>query len=220
MGAVAAGFAEPVLAAQSTFRTVMDAMARPGTVRRLPGVPAPAPLSPTAAAVALTLLDYETPFWLDAPLAAAPEVARFLSFHTGARVTADPADAAFAFVTEAAAVPPFAIFAQGSAEYPDRSTTLVLQVAHVAEGEGMVLRGPGIAGTRRLAASPLPADFLDQLGENRAQFPRGIDILLAAPAAVVGLPRSLHLVSRFRSSHNLAAPSDANFGIKGTLANL
>jgi hypothetical protein len=29
-----------------------------------------------------------------------------------------------------------------------------------------------------------------------------------------------HLVSRFRSSQTLAAPSDANFGIKGTPANL
>lgn len=193
MGAVAAGFAEPVLAAQSTFRTVMDAMARPGTVRRLAGMAAPAPLSPSAAAIALTLLDYETPFWLDAPLASAPEVARFISFHTGARLTADPAGAAFAFVAEPSAAPPFATLAQGSAEYPDRSTTLVLQVAHLAEAEGMTLRGPGIAGARRLAASPLAADFLDQLSENRAQFPRGIDILLAAPDAVAGLPRSLHV---------------------------
>ena len=77
MSAVAVGFAEPVLAAQTTFRTVMDALARPGSVRRLAGVAAPAPLSPSAAAIALTLLDYETPFWLDAPLAGAPEVVRF-----------------------------------------------------------------------------------------------------------------------------------------------
>jgi len=193
MNAVAAGFAEPVLAAQATFRTVMDAMARPGTLRQLAGVAAPAPLSPTAAAIALTLLDYETPFWLDAPLAATGEVARFISFHTGARGTADPAAAAFAFVAAPAAAPPFARFAQGSAEYPDRSTTLVLQVARLAEGDGMVLRGPGIAGTRRLAASPLPVNFLDQLSDNRAQFPRGVDILLAAADAVAGLPRSLQL---------------------------
>jgi alpha-D-ribose 1-methylphosphonate 5-triphosphate synthase subunit PhnH len=193
MNAVAAGFAEPVLAAQATFRVVMDAMARPGTIRRLAGVPAPAPLSPSAAAVALTLLDYETPFWLDAPLAQAGEVARFICFHTGARVTADPADAAFAFVATPAAAPPFASFAQGSLEYPDRSTTLVLQVAHLAEGEGLVLRGPGIAETRRLAASPIPADFLDQLADNRARFPRGVDIVLAASDAVAGLPRSLHV---------------------------
>ncbi|HEV2955004.1 MAG TPA: phosphonate C-P lyase system protein PhnH [Xanthobacteraceae bacterium] len=193
MSAVAPGFAEPVLAAQSTFRTVMDAMARPGTVRRLAGITAPGPLLPTAAAIALTLLDYETPFWLDAPLAAAPEVARFISFHTGARLTMDPADAAFAFAAAPAATPPFAMFAQGSGEYPDRSTTLVLQVARLAEGEGMTLRGPGIAGARRLAASPLPADFFDQLADNRAQFPRGIDILLAAHGAVAGLPRSLNV---------------------------
>jgi alpha-D-ribose 1-methylphosphonate 5-triphosphate synthase subunit PhnH len=193
MNAVAAGFAEPVLAAQAAFRVVMDAMARPGTIRRLAGIAAPAPLSATAAAVALTLLDYETPFWLDAPLTDGGEAARFISFHTGARVTADPAAAAFAFVAAPAAAPPFARFAQGSAEYPDRSTTLVLQVARLSEDDGMVLRGPGTAGTRRLKASPLPANFLDQLADNRAQFPRGIDILLAAPDAVAGLPRSLQV---------------------------
>jgi len=194
MRTVAVAFAAPVLAAQTTFRTVMDAMARPGSVRRLAGIASPAPLAPSAAAIALTLLDYETPFWLDAPLAGASEVARFISFHTGARLTADPAAAAFAFVAAPAAAPPFARFAQGSLEYPDRSTTLVLQVTHLAESDGMTLRGPGIAGARRLAASPLPADFLAQLAENRAQFPRGIDILLAANDAVAGLPRSLRAV--------------------------
>jgi len=193
MSAVAAGFAEPVLAAQTTFRSVMDAMARPGRVRRLAGIAAPAPLSPTAAAIALTLLDYETPFWLDAPLAAAAEVARFISFHTGAQLTADPANAAFAFVAAPAAAPPFATFAQGSLEYPDRSTTLVLQVTQLAESDGMTLHGPGIAGVCRLSASPLPCDFIAQLVENRALFPRGIDILLVANDAVAGLPRSLHV---------------------------
>lgn len=192
MSAVAAGFAEPVLAAQATFRTVMDAMARPGTARQLAGIAAPAPLSPAAAAIALTLLDYETPFWLDPPLAAAPQVARWISFHTGAPRTDDPATAAFAFVADSAAAPPFDTFAIGNQEYPDRSTTLVLQVERLGDGDGLVLRGPGIAGTRRLAASPLPADFLDRLVENRARFPRGVDIVLASADAVAALPRSVH----------------------------
>jgi len=192
MSAVAAGFAESVLAAQATFRTVMDAMARPGTARQLAGIAAPAPLSPAAAAIALTLLDYETPFWLDPPLAAAPQVARWISFHTGAPRTDDPATAAFAFVADSAAAPPFDTFAIGNQEYPDRSTTLVLQVERLGDGDGLVLRGPGIAGTRRLAASPLPADFLDRLVENRARFPRGVDIVLASADAVAALPRSVH----------------------------
>jgi alpha-D-ribose 1-methylphosphonate 5-triphosphate synthase subunit PhnH len=192
MSAVAAGFAEPVLAAQSTFRTIMDATARPGTVRRLAGIAVPAPLSPTAGAIALTMLDYETPFWLDPPLAAVPEVARWIAFHTGAPRTDDPASAAFAFIADGAASPSFETFALGSQEYPDRSTTLVLQVARLTDGEGFVLRGPGIAGSRRLAATPLPADFLDRLAENRARFPRGVDLLLAAADTVAALPRSVH----------------------------
>src|ERR1051326_9607289 len=98
MSAVAAGFPAPVLAAEAPFRGMMAALARPGSVQRLAGINAPAPLSPSAAAIALTLLDYETPFWLDAPLATAPEVVRVISFHTGARLPDDPADAAFAFV--------------------------------------------------------------------------------------------------------------------------
>jgi alpha-D-ribose 1-methylphosphonate 5-triphosphate synthase subunit PhnH len=192
MSAVAAGFAEPVLAAQSTFRAIMDATARPGTARRLAGIDAPAPLSPTAGAIALTLLDYETAFWLDPPLAAAPEVARWIAFHTGAPRTDDPASAAFAFIADSAASPSFETFALGSQEYPDRSTTLVLQVARLTDGEGFVLRGPGIAGSRRLAATPLPADFLGRLAKNRARFPRGVDLLLAAAEEVAALPRSVH----------------------------
>ncbi len=54
--AVALAFADPVRDAQAAFRAVMNAMARPGSVQpvaRLAG--APAPLSPTAAAIAVAL---------------------------------------------------------------------------------------------------------------------------------------------------------------------
>ena len=62
-----AGFADKVLSAQSTFRSVMDAMARPGSVqRRSPRVGTPGPLMRGTAAIALTLFDHDTPIWLDA----------------------------------------------------------------------------------------------------------------------------------------------------------
>ena len=82
---LAPAFEDPALASQAVFRTVMEAMARPGLARPLPcGLAVPPPLLPTAAAVALTLLDYETPFWLDPALAEAGEVAAWIRFHTGA----------------------------------------------------------------------------------------------------------------------------------------
>src|SRR5262245_15216225 len=88
----AAAFPAPVLASQAAFRALMDALARPGTVRPLtPAAAAPPPLSATAAAVALTMLDYETPVWLDAPLAQSSQVADWIRLHVGARDARSPA---------------------------------------------------------------------------------------------------------------------------------
>ena len=190
---LAPAFDDPALASQAAFRTVMEAMARPGLMRPLPSRLAPPPLSPTAAAVALTLLDYETPFWLDQGLAAAPEVAAWLSFHTGAPLALDSARATFAFVSDPAAMPPFETFSPGTLEYPDRSTTLVLQVARFGEGDALALSGPGIAGSRSFSAQPLPPDFRTRLIANREMFPRGVDLVLVSPDAVAALPRSVRV---------------------------
>jgi alpha-D-ribose 1-methylphosphonate 5-triphosphate synthase subunit PhnH len=187
---LAPAFDDPALGSQAVFRTVMEAIARPGLPRPLASalVPPP-PLRATAAAVALTLLDYETPFWLDRELAVAREVAAWLKFHTGAPQTADSAQAAFAFVS--GALPAFDVFSQGTLEYPDRSTTLVVQVESFDPGDELALSGPGIAGTRRFSAQPLPPDFRARLIANREMFPRGVDLILASETAVAALPRSV-----------------------------
>jgi alpha-D-ribose 1-methylphosphonate 5-triphosphate synthase subunit PhnH len=191
---LAPAFDDPALASQAVFRTVMEAIARPGLARPLASrLAPPPPLRATAAAVALTLLDYETPFWLDHGLAEAGEVAAWLKFHTGAPQTTDSTQAAFAFVSDSAAMVPFDAFALGSLEYPDRSTTLVVQVESLDQGDGLVLSGPGISGTRLFAAAPLPAHFRTQLIANREMFPRGVDLVLVSETAVVALPRSVRV---------------------------
>ena len=192
---LAPAFADPPRATQSVFRAVTEAMARPGQARALVALPTPpAPLGPATAALALTLLDYETPFWLDRTFAAAPEVREWLRFHTGAPLTPDAAIAAFAFIADPAQCPAFAEFSAGSLEYPDRSTTLVLQVDGFDRGAPLVLAGPGIAGTQRFRATPLPLDFSARLIANHTLFPRGIDLILASPDAVAALPRSLRVL--------------------------
>jgi alpha-D-ribose 1-methylphosphonate 5-triphosphate synthase subunit PhnH len=191
---LAPGFSDPVLASQAVFRTVMEAMARPGTIAKIDvAITPPAPLGIAAAALALTLLDFETPFWLDATLAAAPDIDGWLKFHTGAPRTADPASAAFAFVAKPASLPGFDTFDLGSIEYPDRSTTLVLEVETLDDGSAFHLSGPGIEETRNFAAAPLPADFADRMTANRALFPRGVDIVLTCGRRLAALPRSVQL---------------------------
>jgi alpha-D-ribose 1-methylphosphonate 5-triphosphate synthase subunit PhnH len=192
---LAPAFDDPALASQAVFRGVMEAIARPGLPRPLAStLAAPPPLRATAAAVALTLLDYETPFWLDHELAAAGEVAAWLKFHTGAPQTADSAAAAFAFVS--GALPAFDVFSPGSIEYPDRSSTLVVQVESFNQGDQLLLSGPGIAGKRRFSALPLPPDFRARLIANRELFPRGVDLILASETEVAALPRSVRVASQ------------------------
>src|SRR5262249_3192675 len=103
---LAPGFADPVLAAQSTFRRIMDAAARPGLGCSLAEtVNPPPPLARGAGAVALTLFDQDTPVWLDAALDTEPEVAYWLRFHTRAPIVAEPDRAAFAILSDAERMP-------------------------------------------------------------------------------------------------------------------
>lgn len=185
------GFADPVLEAQCAFRSLLDAMANPGRAVPLSGLAqAPGPLSPVAAAVALTLIDHESPLWLDPALAGSQALRAWLGFHSGAPIVASPAEAAFALAAEPQSLPALKDFALGSEAYPDRSTTLILQVEACSE-DGPSLSGPGLAEPRRFGAAPLPADFWDQWRANRALFPCGVDVILAGPEAVAALPRSL-----------------------------
>jgi alpha-D-ribose 1-methylphosphonate 5-triphosphate synthase subunit PhnH len=188
---VAAAFSDPVLAAQATFRAVLDATARPGTIVPLTQpLSAPPPLSVGAAAIALTLCDNDTPVWLDASLRAASAVGEWLRFHTGARMTEDAASAAFAFVSDAAALPALEDFHLGTLEYPDRSTTIIVQVVSLAEGARFALTGPGIQRPRTIQVAALPADITERLAANRRLFPRGVDLVLVAGSDVMALPRT------------------------------
>lgn len=194
-GTLAPGFTHPVFDAQSVFRGVLDAVARPGLPRDLAvDLAPPSPLTPELAAVALALADPDAPLWLDAALAAAPAVAGYLRFHTGARIVADPAEAAFALVSDPTGELPLAEFATGNDEYPDRSTTLVVAVARLVDGAALTLSGPGIRGTVEVSATPLPSCLPGILRANAASFPRGLDILLVASGRVIGIPRSSRLV--------------------------
>jgi alpha-D-ribose 1-methylphosphonate 5-triphosphate synthase subunit PhnH len=190
-----AELSNPVFAAQASFRAVLDALARPGTIHSVAATMAPSPLSPTAAAVALTLCDHDTPVWLDSALRASAPVIEWLRFHCGSPVIDRPRDAAFAFISAAPELPPFSDFNVGTPDYPDRSATIVIQVASLHAGTRFTLTGPGIPDRRSILVDSLPNDFSDRFAANRAHFPCGIDLLLVADGEVAALPRSVRLVN-------------------------
>lgn len=179
-------------ASQAAFRALMEAFARPGEIKKVQSAGAPAPLAPATAALVQSLADYETPVWLDPKLAAVPAVADWIRFHTGAPIVEDKRLAAFALVHDVHVMPDFTQFALGSEEYPDRSTTLIVQIARFG-GRSFQLAGPGIQSARRLAAEPLPEDFAERFTANRELFPRGVDLVLVAGEEIAALPRAVRI---------------------------
>lgn len=191
------GLVDKVLSAQSTFRCVMDATARPGSVQHVAaGVGAPAHLMRGTAAIALTLFDHDTPVWLDRGMSDSSEVAKWLKFHSGAPVVSDPSICHFALIADPSRLVDLSCFALGSNEFPDRSTTLIVQVESLTRGSRYELRGPGIDGTAILHATIAPRDLFERLSINQTLFPRGIDVVLVANDQIVAIPRTTRLVAQ------------------------
>lgn len=192
---LAAGFQNPVHDGQQVFRSVMTALSRPGLLQEMPVtcLTPPAPLTPSLAAIALTLFDYDTPVWLDGPLRRAPEAVNYLRFHTGAPLVEQPVEAAFALISDPASLSSLGQFPKGTSEYPDTSATLILATPQLAQAGAATLSGPGVNGSVTFSADPLPPAFWSQAEDNHRLFPRGLDFLFASPSHVAGLPRSTQI---------------------------
>jgi alpha-D-ribose 1-methylphosphonate 5-triphosphate synthase subunit PhnH len=189
------GFADPVHDTQAVFRTLLDALARPGTVGVVEHVLAPAHATgthrpradPAAFAALLTLCDYSTPVWLAQPDAA---LASALRFHTGAPLIDDVHEAAFAYIHDAALLPRLEHFPLGAAQAPEHSATLLIRVDALTGGAPVVLSGPGIEHTATISPVGLPENFWRERAGLAPLFPCGIDCYLVCGSTLIGLPRT------------------------------
>jgi alpha-D-ribose 1-methylphosphonate 5-triphosphate synthase subunit PhnH len=169
---------------------IMNTMSRPGLIHDFQVQnEAPIPLSVTAAAVALTLCDFQTPVWL-APEFRTKDIERFLRFHTGASLTETPREASFALIGSQGNLAALTALASGTHEYPDRSATAVIQVSALSNEGPVSLSGPGIKERRPLSAEGLGTDFWSFMQENHARFPIGIDVVFVSPTQIAACPRS------------------------------
>src|SRR5690606_5504998 len=142
-----------------------------------------------------TLFDFETAVWLDPTLRGGPAEG-WLRFHTGCPLTEASDEAVFAVVTDPSTMPELGAFNMGDAKYPDRSTTLIIQIEALDGGAPVVIAGPGVKGERTIARRGLPAGCWKQLQANNAQFQFGVDVMLVAGPQLMALPRSTRVTPK------------------------
>jgi alpha-D-ribose 1-methylphosphonate 5-triphosphate synthase subunit PhnH len=159
------------------FRAALNALSRPGMIETLSGAAPPLPLSVAAGVLILTLCDRTTPLHLSGAHDCAA-LRDWVTFHTGAPLVA-PEAASFALGHWQDL--PLDRFTIGTAEYPDRAATLIVEMPALTT-TGARLTGPGIEVSTYLS---LPAGF-----RNRADFPLGLDCFFSCGDRIAALPRS------------------------------
>ncbi len=191
------GFAHPVFDSQCMFRAAAMAMAQPGQPRVI-GDTAGRPLQlphiegvhAASLALLLALADLDTPIWLDERLLEG-HLPAYLRFHTGADITPERQVASFALFAAAYEGSYTTDFAIGLEAYPERSATLLVQVADFTSGAPRRMRGPGIETTETFRIAGLGPQFWSEWQLNQALYPCGLDVMLTAGHALLGLPRSV-----------------------------
>jgi alpha-D-ribose 1-methylphosphonate 5-triphosphate synthase subunit PhnH len=172
------------------FRSILACFSKPAVAAKLTTPSdAPSPLLPSTAALALTLFDYQTPVWLS-PGLNTEVVRKYIRFHTGATLTGNAGEAGFAVMTVEEANADWPQFNLGTHAYPDRSTTVIVQVPSFSSGLSVEVSGPGLKEPVFLRVEAASADFWKRIKVNNSLFPIGLDVILASTQQIAALPRS------------------------------
>lgn len=178
---------------QRAFRGVLEAMSRPGTIVSVGKQDKePVTLESATIAVALCLFDHDTQIWMGDGIAEI-EVFDFLKFNCGCPVTTSGMVADFAIACAKSGLPDVTQFKQGSDDFPDRSTTLIVQAPDLKTGPAITLTGPGIEHESVLTIAAISDYFWQQRREQKGIFPCGVDIVFTSGDLLVALPRSTRL---------------------------
>ena len=187
---------------QGVFRVLLDAMARPGSIRSLPARDEHTPIPATTglAAVAQTLLDHEVAFAVvpsavDVDPETSSAFVAYIRSVTGCREVA-PIDADYVFALGALPAGLAAHLKRGQPAYPDEGATLVSLVPSLdgASGITVQLSGPGVPAGTSARIPGWSTDAIASLTEANAAAPLGIDVILVdAGGQVMCLPRSTRI---------------------------
>ena len=217
MSAIAAGFSDTIHDSQYCFRHLLTAMSQPGTLVELNLAQGFGSMMPASTQVLLALADNSTPVWLSNQFANDIAVKENLNFHLGCSILSGQKNGVQ--LSEIQQKPSFGVISQqdlvnfdwsqtsffvGCEEYPDRSTTVIVEVAGLSTvpcslpetdaDSPVVLRlsGPGIEHEARVVVQSLSSIVISVMLSQRKthKFPLGLDFILVSGEQVVALPRS------------------------------
>jgi phosphonate C-P lyase system protein PhnH len=171
---------------QQTFRLLMQAMSRPGTIHQLEQMEHRMPYI----SVLLTLLDHEVTF----AVVGMGIDCEHITMATGARkapveeadyVIIDGGDSAGAVIRAK----------RGDFRYPEEGATLIYHVKSLQGSDtGVCLMGPGILRQQHIVMDGLSSHEVADIATANAGFPTGIDCIFVDDAArVTAVPRSVRM---------------------------
>jgi alpha-D-ribose 1-methylphosphonate 5-triphosphate synthase subunit PhnH len=181
---------------QAVYRQLLDCMARPcsigdiaGPAARIAALPG---LGGGLAAIAVTLLDVEVRFAVAGTGGAA--MAAQLQALTFSR-PCPPTEADFVFASGEDAPAATSAARRGTLEQPHTGATVLIGVEAIGgAGRELRLAGPGIRASSRVSVRGLPAEFVAARAEAVAEYPLGVDVVLATPSGrLLALPRSIQV---------------------------
>lgn len=185
---------DPVHDTRETFRSLVDATSRPGTVKETPATPADH-------AVIATLVDHEVALATD-------DASLRKALSAEGRLTAAPVDEAdIVHVDGDAEDAPERLGSApcGTLKEPSEGATVVITVDSLTEdvpsdgsdspSEHRILRltGPGVPTERTVGVVGLAPNTVEAIVDAQARFPRGIDVTLTADRQIAALPRSVEV---------------------------
>lgn len=186
---------ERVHNAQEIFRSLVQAMSRPGTICDIAphaAVDNGNGISPYIMSVLMTLLDGEVKFAVAAEDGnSSGRLVRQLTYAD----YVEPEEADYIVVphgnehekwTRAA----ISSARTGTLESPERAATIIMEVENLKDGADVLLRGPGIEDKAGLKVDGY-AEWLDIRREKNREFPLGVDMLLLdKQGSLAALPRT------------------------------
>ncbi|WP_216894065.1 phosphonate C-P lyase system protein PhnH [Nocardia alni] len=167
---------------QKVFRGLLDAMARPGEIGRIPvSGSTPAALLPV-----LALADLMTPVHV---ISGDSRWAAMVSTATGAPI-AELSVARLVAALDRPHPDELRALSPASAAEPQAAAQIFVAVSELTDDGPLRLSGPGVPGSRALGVIGLPDEFWS-VRDELIEFPAGIDVvLLTADGRLAGIPRS------------------------------